>query len=264
MNQNVAYNEIVKSISFDQKEIMYNIMKLHNGGKAFHADMTYSSGKFYSTKKTDKYVVPLPVVKLDIIPQFDDVLKIEPLGKLPFDDASIDSIVIDLPFIIFPKDSASTKLINQNGRNIIMNRFSSYYPVSELLESYEHWLSEAYRVLKNDGICVFKCQSTITGGKQLMSCEYSWLCAMAIGFYTLDQFFLLAKNRLHSGKIKTQQHARKFTSTFYVFKKSRKNNISYLKWADSDKQTDFINSLKQNLCDNFLVNKKNGEKNSMS
>lgn len=184
---------------------------------------------------------------MDVVPQFDDVLKLEPLGKLPFEDNSIESLVIDLPFVIAPRDSASTKLTDQNGRNVIMNRFSSYYPVAEMLESYHHWINEAYRVLKPDGICVFKCQSTVTGGKQLMSCEYSWLCATAAGFYTLDQFFLLAKNRLHSGKIKTQQHARKFTSTFYVFKKSDKKKISYMKWMDDEKQSEFIKNLQDQL-----------------
>ena len=60
-----------------------------------------------------------------------------------------------------------------------------------------------------------------------MSSEYSWYIATKIGFYTVDEFILLAKNRLHSGKIKKQYHARKFHSKFYVFKKSNKR-INYL------------------------------------
>ena len=234
--EKVDYNNIIKSISYDQKEIMYNIMQMHNDGKPFYADMTYSSGKFYEPKKGDEYFIPQPKVKLDVVPRFDDVIKLEPLGNLPFEDNSIESLVIDLPFGIAPRDSASSRLANQSGRNVIINRFSSYYPVAELLESYYHWISEAYRVLKEDGICVFKCQSTVTGGKQLMTCEYSWFCATAIGFYTLDQYFLLAKNRLHSGKIKTQQHARKFTSTIYVFKKADKKKIPYLRWMGENSE----------------------------
>lgn len=247
MENKVEYKDVIKSISHDQKEIMYNIMKLHNDGKPFYADMTYSSGKFYEQKKNDKYVIPQPTVKLDVVPQFNDVIKLEPMGELPFEDNSIESIVIDLPFVIAPRDSASTKLDNQDGRNVIMNRFSSYYPVAEMLESYHHWIEEAYRVLKPNGICVFKCQSTVTGGKQLMSCEYSWLCATSVGFYTLDQFYLLAKNRLHSGKIKTQQHARKYTSTFYVFKKSDNKKIPYLKWMYKDVMDGFLENLKNQM-----------------
>ena len=43
-----------------------------------------------------------------------------------------------------------------------------------------------------------------------------------MGFYVLDRFTLLAKARLISGKIKKQQHARNFSSVFWVFEKNGK------------------------------------------
>ena len=43
---------IIRNISFDQKEILYNIMNLHNEGKPFEADMTASTLGFYKNKKT--------------------------------------------------------------------------------------------------------------------------------------------------------------------------------------------------------------------
>ena len=80
-----------------------------------------------------------------------------------------------------------------------------------------------------------------------MTPELSWMFATSCGFYTLDQFFLLAKNRLHSGKIKKQQHARKFTSTIYVFKKGmEKKKIKYLDFMNEELQTEFINNLMSN------------------
>jgi hypothetical protein len=60
--------------------------------------------------------------------------------------------------------------------------------------------------------------------------EYSWLCAVECGFYVLDQFFLIANSRMISGQIKKQQHARKYTSTFYVFKKDKKRKVDLFKW----------------------------------
>lgn len=51
MENKIEYKDVIKSTSHDQKEIMYNIMQLHNGGKPFYADMTYSSGKFYEPKR---------------------------------------------------------------------------------------------------------------------------------------------------------------------------------------------------------------------
>ena len=220
--EGVKYEDVIRSVSYEQKEILLNIMKLHNNNEPFFADMTYSTGNFYSTSKDEKFYVPQPTVKLDVVPQTPDTIQIEPWGKLPFEDNSIPSLVIDLPFVISPRNAPSMVKLNEDDSNIIAKRFSSYYPKNELFNSYVHWIKEAYRVLNNKGICVFKSQNQVSGGMQIMSSEYSWYIATKIGFYTLDQFILLAQNRLHSGKIKKQQHARKYSSTFYVFQKGGK------------------------------------------
>ena len=200
-------------------------MLLHNNGKGFHADITYSTGKFYEQSR--KFYVPQPLIKMDVFPQMEDVIQIYPMEKLPLENNSIPSLVIDLPFIVAPTDSPSTK-INKEKTNIIQNRFSSYYPKEEMFKSYHHFINEAYRVLENNGILVFKTQATVSAATQLFLPEYSWLVAQQCGFYVLDQFFLISKNRLHSGKIEKQQHARKYTSTFFVFKKTGKR-VDYFK-----------------------------------
>lgn len=238
---NIDYKDIIRSVSYDQHEILFNIMKLHNNGKPFDCDMTYSSGKFYGEYYVDtldgnkiRIEIPQPKYKYDVCPQTEDTVKIEPLGKLPLEDNSISSIVIDLPFVVSPHNAPS--IVNNNGdksKNIIFNRFSGYYPWYTMPQSYEHWINEAYRVLKNEGILVFKTQSTISGGKNIMMPYFSWMVAEKCGFYTLDEFIILAKNRLHSGKIKKQEHARKFHSHFFVFKKSlREKPLNYFKWKE--------------------------------
>lgn len=235
----MEYNEVIRSVSSNQHEILFNIMNLHNNGKPFDCDMTYSSGKFYGNfsiefndGKKMEIEIPQPKIKFDVCPQTEDTVQITPNGKLPLDDNSIESIVIDLPFVISPHDAPSVRNDNGDGkRNIIYNRFSSYYPWWTMFDSYFHWINEAYRVLKDGGICVFKTQSTISGGKNLMTPYYSWMIAEKCGFYVLDEFILTAKNRLHSGKIKKQLHARKFHSHFLVFKKdSKQMPIDYFKW----------------------------------
>jgi DNA-binding CsgD family transcriptional regulator len=222
----IKSNQVIKSISYNQSEILHNIILLHNNGEGFYTDITYGKGKFYEQSK--KFYVPQPQIKMDVFPQFNDVVEIEPLGKLPFEDNSIPSLVIDLPFIVAPTDSPSTKT-DKEKTNIIFKRFSSFYPKEKLFESYYHFINEAYRVLQNNAICVFKTQACVSGATQLFVPEYSWLVAQQCGFYVLDQFFLIAKNRLHSGKIQNIQHARKYTSTFYVFKKNKKK-IDYFSW----------------------------------
>lgn len=226
-------DSVIKNISYDQSEILHNIMVLHNDGKPFDADMTYSTGGFYASRKNG-YTIPEPLMKFDVCPQTEDTVKIEPLGKLPLEDNSLSSLVIDLPFVISPRDCKSM-VVNKDTSCIIAKRFSSYYPVTEMFESYHHWINEAYRVLKEDGICIFKTQGTISGGKCYLTPEYSWLCAENCGFYTIDQFFLMAKARLISGKVKKQEHARKYSSTFYVFKKvGGKKKINYFKFMDNN------------------------------
>ena len=258
----MAYDGVVKSIGYNQHEILYNIMQLHNNGKPFDCDPTYSIGNFYGkfniTKdngETLEIEIPQPNYKFDVCPQVDGVEKIEPLGHFPLEDNSINSICVDLPFVISCGPSMNTPDYDDNGNkvknNLISRRFAAYYPVAELLKSYKHFLKECYRVLKEDGILVWKTQGTITGSKFLVSPYYSRMIAESLGFDSLDEFILLAKNRLISGKVNKQQHARSFHSYFLVFKKSLSKKITYFDFMDDNEIEEVLNGLKK-----YNVNKK--------
>jgi hypothetical protein len=258
----MKYNEVIKSIGYDQHKILHDIMTLHNGGVPFDCDMTYSVGNFYGkfkiTNDSNEKIeieIPQPKYKFDVYPQVEGVEKIEPLGDLPLEDNSINSIVIDLPFVISCGPSMKTPDYDENGKkvrnNLISRRFACYYPVSQLLESYAHWIKEAYRVLKEDGIMAFKTQPTITGSRMLNTPYYSRLIAESIGFDSLDEFILLAKNRLISGKINKQQHARSFHSYFLVFKKSLKKKVNYFDFMTDEEIENTLQGLRK-----YNVNKK--------
>lgn len=237
---------VVKNITFDQKEILHNIMELYNNGEPFDCDMTASSLKFYEEQPGDTYVIPEPKILFDVFPQQDKIKKIEPLGQLPLDDDSITSIVIDLPFVVSPPDAPSAKS-DRDGASMIFKRFFGYYPVDELYESYYHWISEAYRVLKEDGLCVFKCQSTVSGGIQHNVEEWSFMCGQYVGFTMEDKFVLNSKARLLSdAKIKEQKHARKYTSVFLVFKKTLKKKSKNFNYFDLIKKYAEIESNRYN------------------
>lgn len=239
---------VIKSVSYNQHEILYQIMQLHNYGKGFDADMTYSKGNFYGHfNETDEngnkheYVIPQPTYKFDVCPQVEDCVKIEPLGNLPLGDSSISSIVIDLPFVVSVGPSLAEERI---GSNIIANRFASYYPVSELYRSYFHWIQEASRVLKDDGICVFKLQPTISGQINHQIDAFSVVAAQECGMEVEDMWILIAKQRLISGKVKNQQHARKYHSNFFVFKKAKSKKYKKFNYIN------MIQNLKQDInCD---------------
>ena len=93
-------NTIIKNFSYNQKEILYNIMTLHNNGKPYDCDITASTLKFYGGKKDDKFYIPEPKHLFDVYPQFDKVQKIMPFTKLPLEDNSIRHSPI-IPISIF-------------------------------------------------------------------------------------------------------------------------------------------------------------------
>ena len=246
----MAYEGVIKSVGNNQHMIIRDIINLHNGGKGFDADMTYSIGAFYGKFKDDdgnEFEIPEPRLKFDVYPQGDDVIKLDPWGSWPIADNSLDSIMLDPPFVISSMSSPAM-LEDRDDNCLISRRFASFYPRYEMFETYEHLLSEAYRVLKPMGILVLKCQSTVSGAIQLMTPWYSCCVADKLGFYTLDEFVLVAKSRLISGKVKKQQHARKFHSFFYVFQKDnpKKGKIGYWK-RDYVKDADRVAALKDSV-----------------
>ena len=224
----ITNDNIIKNISFDQSEILWNIMQLYNGGQPFDCDMTASELKFYG-KGRGAYEIPVPKILFDVCPQNENTIKITPFQKLPLEDNSISSIICDLPFVISPKTCKSF-IEKKDGSCLIANRFSSFYPAEELFENIYWWIKEAFRVLKDNGILIWKMQSTVSGGRQVWAAPFSFIAACKVGFYPIDEYILEAKARLISNsKIKAQKHARKYTSNFYVFKKddklANKNNI---------------------------------------
>jgi len=230
---------IIRNTSYSQKEILKNIMTLYNNGEAFDCDITASQLKFYLKNRGDEYELPVPKHLFDVYPQSEDVKQIVPFQKIPMDDNSLGSIVFDPPFVISPKTCKSA-LEGKDKSCLMFKRFSSFYPVSELYYNYYWWLKESYRTLKEDGILVVKCMSTVSGGYQHNSEEYVFMAAMSLGFYCVDKFILNAKARLISGaKYKKQCHSRKYTSVFYVFQKNSKmlNKYNYFELINKMKES---------------------------
>lgn len=233
-------DNIIRNTSFSQKEILRNIMLLYNDNNPFDCDITASSLKFYEKGKKDDYDIPLPKHLFDVYPQSDNIKQITPFQKLPLEDNSMGSIVFDPPFVISPKTCKSI-MENKEKSCLIHKRFASFYPVSELYYNYYWWIKECYRTLKNNGLLIVKCMSTVSGGYQHNSEEFVFMSAMNMGFYCLDKFILQSKARLiSSGKYKKQCHSRKYTSVFYVFQKNPKmlNKFNYFELLNNMNKTD--------------------------
>ena len=222
--ENLNNKTIIKNISTDQSEILHNIGTLYNDGSDhFDCDITASSLGFYGGKKKDKFAIPEPKILMDVYPTREDIIKITPFNKLPLEDGSIHSVVVDLPFVISPKKAPSATTDIKEGSNLIFKRFSSWYPAMEGYENMYWWLKECARVIDDGGIIIWKMQSTVSGGINHWYAPFCFMCAQHFGLYVIDEFILQAKARLISPKKYNKQcHARKYTSTFFVFKKEPK------------------------------------------
>ncbi len=205
--------ELIKSISYDQGEIIRNILKLHVPDGKIDCDATYSKGVFYTNTGIEK-----PLYRYDIKPQYDDV-EYADCRCLPHPDNSLNCIMYDPPFL-----ATTGKSLNENGDNNIINkRFGVYQSETELHRFYKNSLAEFYRILKEHGILIFKCQDKVSSGKQYLSHVFIINEAVKIGFYPKDLFVLLAKNRIVADwQLQNQKNARKFHCYFIVFEKCNK------------------------------------------
>lgn len=207
---------MIKSISYDQSEIIKWILQLHVPTGKIDCDPTYSIGNFYKNTGVEK-----PLYKFDINPQVDEV-EYGDSRELPLEDSSINCMMFDPPFLA----TTGKSLSENNDSNIINKRFGVYSSEQELHQFYIDSLKEAYRVLTNKGILIFKCQDKISSGKQYMSHCFIHDEAVKLGFYPKDMFVLLAKNRIVADwQLKNQKNARKFHSYFWVFEKNNKRML---------------------------------------
>lgn len=197
-----------KSYFENEQELLKAILEIHNDGKTFDCDPMYNKGNFY--KQIEK-----PTYRFDINPIVDGCEKAD-ATDLPLDDNSIGSIILDPPFMICTRESQ---------RNYYSSRTHFYYNSNyDLINGYRNLLKEAYRVLKNNGVCVFKCQD-YTDSKTIMSHCVVYNLATKIGFYAKDVAILnIPQSKVYNGKTK-QRHLRKVHTYFWVFVKRKDKNI---------------------------------------
>lgn len=212
----------IKSVYHSNFDAIKSIMELYEI-EQFDLDCTYSKGTFWKN-------LPSPKIKCDITPLHDDVIQANS-ENLPFPENSMGSIMYDPPFLIAGK----TYKDNKEGSSVIAKRFVCYTTFTDLKRNYYRSLKELHRVCKNDGYVVFKCQDTVSGGKNHFTHNMVMEMALDLGFYPRDLFILTAKMRINSfgGRWSKQHHARKYHSYFWIFQKSKpKVNYDFSEFSD--------------------------------
>lgn len=200
---------IVSSVSDDQNEILYNILKLHIHRNTFDCDMTFSKGVFYRK-------ISFPPLKFDKYPQSEDVKQLDEVYNIP--NASLFSIVIDLPFVI--------KGDNAKYESMMADRFNCFKNINELYSTNAEMLQLAYSKLQKGGFLIFKTMDLRFGGNQHWVCNFVQNKANEIGFKLIDLFILIAKNKVLTTVNKIQKSARKFHSYFFVFRKVKNYTLN--------------------------------------
>jgi hypothetical protein len=200
----------IKSVCDTNYEAIKNIMELYEI-EQFDLDCTYSKGTFWKN-------LPHPKHKTDLTP-VNSTVTCANSENLPFEDESMSSIMYDPPFVI----SGKMYRENKEGSSIIAKRFEGYTSYSKLIKNYYNTLKELSRICSKNGYIVFKCQDTVSGGKNHFTHSMIMNMALEIGLYPKDLFILVSKHRVNSfgGKWNKQQHARKYHSYFIIFQKTK-------------------------------------------
>lgn len=197
---------IIKSINYNQHEIIKNIISLHTGN--IDCDVTYSKGQFYKDSGIQE-----PILKFDLFPQTEDTIKAN-ANNIPLPANSVINLMFDPPFIVGHT--------SRNPTGIIGERFHGFRYIKDLWGWYYECLVEFTRVLSIGSHLIVKCQDVISSGRQYLSHVYLINEAEKLGFYTKDIFVLNAKNRIIGHNHHNQRHARKFHSYFIVFEMGKK------------------------------------------
>lgn len=115
-------SELIKSIGYDQGEIIRNILKLHALNGKIDCDPTFSTGAFYRNTGVDA-----PALRFDISPQRSDVVKAD-ARHLPLADESISCMMLDPPFL-----ATKGKSLTSGDGNIINKRLNGlvYIPTKK-------------------------------------------------------------------------------------------------------------------------------------
>lgn len=199
------FPRVVKSIEYNQDNILSDILMLHAPNGVIDLDPTFSIGHLYQGK------IPEPRLKFDIEPERQDVRQSD-CRDLPLQDDSLDCIMFDPPFII----NSDTK-----SKDKMQLRFDAFRSADELVAMYEQSLVEFLRILSKGGILIFKCQDVCHGKLQYFTHCKVYELAIHAGFQAKDLFIYFAKQRI-IGKHKRQMHSRKFHSYFWVFRKPKR------------------------------------------
>ncbi len=194
-------------------DLFPDILHLHVPLGARIADVTWGRGVFWQRVAPDDYEVFPSDLKTGI-----------DCRDLPYDDDSMDAVVLDPPYMEGLFRRSESHLAGGGSHAAFREHYSNGAETSTgpkyhdaVLDLYYRAGTEAKRVLRRGGVLIVKCQDEVSANRQRLTHVELINRFESEGFYTKDLFVVVRSNRPGMSRVITQVHARKSHSYFLVF-----------------------------------------------
>ena len=213
----IPTNDLIHSAYMEGNDDVFpRILSLYVAPDSAVADVTYGKGVFWRKVPEDTY----RLFPTDIQHGVD-------CRDLPYEDGEIDCVVLDPPYMHSPGGTAHTShsaFEHHYKNNGTGNRTDRKYH-DAVLALYEDAGAEAYRVLRENGVLIVKCQDEVCSNRQRFTHVEIMRAYERIGFMAEDLFVVMRQNRPGVSRTVRQVHARKNHSYFLVFWKREGSGV---------------------------------------
>jgi hypothetical protein len=199
----------------DNAEVFPQVLNLHIPKGARIADVTYGLGVFWRNVKADDALVA------------SDLKTGVDCRILPYSTESFDGAVLDPPYMEGLYRKSNGHLAGSGTHSAFRTAYSNGQETTSgpkwhdaVLDMYFKAGAEAYRILKQDGVLIVKCQDEVSANMQRLTHVEIINHYAQLGFYVKDLFVVVRRNNPCITRLKKQVHARKNHSYFLVFVKT--------------------------------------------
>lgn len=199
---------VLSAYSLGNSEVFPRILELYVAQGSVVADVTFGKGAFWKSVPEGQYQL-----------RATDLLDGIDCRDLPYADGTIDCVVLDPPYMHSPGGTAhrSHSPFEEHYRNNGTGNTTESKYHQAVLDLYFDAGREAYRVLRDRGVLIVKCQDEVCANRQRFTHVEIMEEYRQLGFVAEDLFVVVRNNRPGVSRTVRQVHARKNHSYFLVF-----------------------------------------------
>jgi 16S rRNA G966 N2-methylase RsmD len=227
--------ELILSAYVERNNVVFpKVLDLHVDEGSKIADVTWGKGVFWKDVDMSKYEAYASDLDPDKSPSGHPV----DCRKLPYEDNSLDVVVLDPPYAegffrrnkeMLAGGDGSHEQFRENYSNgeVLDTNGSKYHQA--VLDVYYKAGMEAHRVLKADGTLIVKTQDEVSANTQeLTHIQITNFYEGELDFYTKDLFITVRSNKPAVSGMNKQVHARKNHSYFLVYEMNTNDPVNVL------------------------------------